>query len=416
MRIVFLTQEYPPFMQGGTASHAYELASELVRLGHKVHVFSHSTERGAIQSGGVTVDFISTTASPSASSAWTSQTVQDLNDIAASQVIKAFQGQMPPDVIHSHSFFAHPAAKQVSRAFGIPLITTIHVLLSSLRNSASMAIDRWLLDAEAAACLESNHLIAVSRSIEQEVQGEYNINSESITTIYNGMDVSRFVTPQTVGSHHPPNIWGAANGRRTVVFGGRIDPQKGLPGLLQSAACVRKTFPNLRYVIAGEDSTPYGCYIKRLAFEVEQLDNIEFVGFLPRNELPELYRLADLAVVPSVYEPFGYAALEAMALGVPVIASATGGLSEIIEHGKSGLLVPLTRTAEGLSPDVDALTNAQLDLLTQDDMRRRLGEAGRRRVIEAFSSERMAHETDLLYKKVLARPVEVESLPHVRDN
>jgi hypothetical protein len=72
------------------------------------------------------------------------------------------------------------------------------------------------------------------------------------------------------------------------------------------------------------------------------------------------------------------------------------------------------RTAEGLSPDVDALTNAQLDLLTQDEMRRRLGEAGRRRVIEAFSSERMAHETDLLYKKALARPVEVESLPHVR--
>jgi len=132
---------------------------------------------------------------------------------------------------------------------------------------------------------------------------------------------------------------------------------------------------------------------------------MKLLGQLPRKQLAALYQVADLTLVPSIYEPFGYAAIEAMAAGVPVVATRIGGLAEIIEDGVTGLLVPIEQHPAGpYKIDIQSLVEAQLSLLTDEARAREIGKAARQSVTNRFTRETMIESTLGIYRKTVSRP------------
>jgi glycosyltransferase involved in cell wall biosynthesis len=155
----------------------------------------------------------------------------------------------------------------------------------------------------------------------------------------------------------------------------------------------------------GTDSRQSSQMIQDLTVRYAALGaRVKLLGKLPRKQLRYLHRIADLALVPSIYEPFGFTAIETMASGVPVIVSAAGGLAEIVQHGESGLHVPVRDAANGeREVDAEALAAAQLALLADKPRARKLGQEGQRRVAERFQISRMIEGNLASYRRLLAQ-------------
>jgi glycosyltransferase involved in cell wall biosynthesis len=195
-------------------------------------------------------------------------------------------------------------------------------------------------------------------------------------------------------------------GDRLVLFAGRLNPMKGVTDLVESAARVAAALPSVRYaLVGGADHRDYGESVRQAIARHPVLEGrVLLLGKVPRHQLALLYRTADLAVVPSIYEPFGYASLEAMAAGLPVVGTDTGGIAEVVAHGETGLLVPVVPTGDcRREVDVGALARAQLTLLEDAGAARRLGEAGYRRLQERFTRESMVAATLAAFRDGIAQ-------------
>jgi starch synthase len=226
-----------------------------------------------------------------------------------------------------------------------------------------------------------------------------------VHVIYNGIDPGQFRPDPGTAVR---DKYGIARDRPYVVFVGRVTRQKGIVHLLRAA---RHVDPRVTLVLCvGEPDTPeIGAEFRALAAEVERERGgiLRIEGMLPRSELVELLSHALAFVCPSVYEPFGIVNLEAMACGAPVVASAVGGIPEIVVEGQTGHLVPFegdgTPKNEPRDPERFALDLAErINGLAGDPERaRRLGGAGRARVVEHFSWDKIAERTANLYRSLL---------------
>jgi glycosyltransferase involved in cell wall biosynthesis len=183
----------------------------------------------------------------------------------------------------------------------------------------------------------------------------------------------------------------APSGRDSLVIGtaGRLEPVKRIDALIEATARLRARHPRLRLLIAGEGSLRAG--LERLVSELAIADGVQFIGWEPN--LSSFHEEVDIFVMPSAHEGFGIAALEAMAAGVPVVGSDVEGLRELVEDGRSGLLVPVG--------DIDALTDRIELLLSNAALRKRIGDAARERVEECFTSERMVRGIEAVYERLL---------------
>jgi glycosyltransferase involved in cell wall biosynthesis len=205
----------------------------------------------------------------------------------------------------------------------------------------------------------------------------------------------------------------APNQDKIILFAGRLTPQKGITALFKAAEIVIREYPHVRYLLVGEPDYPAAVDMLDSLKQKHRrvMEKTKLLGKLPREQVALLYQIADLAVVPSVYEPFGYAATEAMAAGVPIVATRVGGLAEIIEDARSGLLVPVFEQETGLHEvDVEALALAQLRVLRDEALAQRLSAAGQERVRTKFSLERMVSGTLTVYRQALAQHQEKHAL------
>jgi len=246
----------------------------------------------------------------------------------------------------------------------------------------------------------------VSESMREIIQRTYRVADNRIRVIYNGMDPHPFINPTPKFEVIRRLRQAAAkSNEKIVLFAGRLNPHKGITALLDSASQVLAKYPNVRYLLAGEpDSREFAQKMQHMLNQHLGLrGKVILLGKIPRNQLAALYQIADLALVPSVYEPFGYASIEAMAAGVPVIASNVGGLAEIISHGRTGLLVTVhERVSEPHVVDVGELVAAQLTLLNDKRMAEQLGLAGRQHILDFFSREKMTQATVAVYRDAIS--------------
>ncbi|RQX11521.1 glycogen synthase [Micromonospora arida] len=394
LRVDLLTREYPPEVYGGAGVHVEYLARELRRLADvRVHCFGlPRTEPGVTayaEPPGLT----------GANAALRTMGV-DL-EMAA--------GAAGTDVVHSHTWYANLAGHTAKLLHGVPHVVTAHSLeplrpWKAEQLGGGYALSSWI---ERTAMEAADAVIAVSGGMRNDVLTAYpQIDPDRVRVVYNGIDTIQYAPDQ--GTDVLDRL-GVDPSRPSVVYVGRITRQKGLPYLLRAA---RELPADTQLVLlAGAPDTA------EIAAEVEELvaelranrSGVVWVAeMLPKAEVIQVLTHATVFACPSVYEPMGIVNLEAMACETAVVATATGGIPEVVANGETGLLVPIEQATDGsgtpLDPDrfVADLAAAINTLLADPARTERFGLAGRRRAVEHFSWDAIARQTLDVYRSVRA--------------
>ncbi|HET7820828.1 MAG TPA: glycogen synthase [Ornithinibacter sp.] len=397
MRIDILSKEYPPAIYGGAGVHVAELVRALRERGDldvRVHAFGEPREEDGTTGHPDLVELAG------ANPALTTLGV-DLSLAAACE---------GADLVHSHTWYANMGGHLAALMGDIPHVLSAHSLepmrpWKAEQLGGGYRVSSWV---EKTAYEAADAVIAVSAGMREDILRCYpSVDPDRVKVVHNGIDSQlwRAERDEDVVRRH-----GVDPDRPSVIFVGRITRQKGLPYLLRAAA---ELPPEVQLVLlAGAPDTP------EIKAEVETLietlretrDGVVWVPtMLPRNEVVAMLSSATVFVCPSVYEPLGIVNLEAMACELPVVATATGGIPEVVVHGETGWLVPIDQVQDGTGTPVDpdrfvadlaaALTDAVSDTARAD----RMGLAGRRRAVESFSWGSIGEQTNQVYLDVLRR-------------
>ncbi|MGC5329084.1 glycogen synthase [Micromonospora sp. DT62] len=394
LRVDLLTREYPPEVYGGAGVHVEYLARELRRLADvRVHCFgAPRTEAGVTayaEPAGLT----------GANAALRTMGV-DLEMAAACA---------GTDVVHSHTWYANFAGHTAKLLHGVPHVVTAHSLeplrpWKAEQLGGGYALSSWC---ERTAFEAADAIVAVSEGMRRDVLTAYPaVNPDRVRVVHNGIDTAQYAPDH--GTDVVDRL-GIDPALPSVVYVGRITRQKGLPYLLRAA---RDLPADTQLVLlAGAPDTP------DIAAEVEGLvaelrakrSGVVWVAeMLPKHEVIQVLTHATVFVCPSVYEPMGIVNLEAMACETAVVATATGGIPEVVADGETGLLVGIEQATDGsgrpLDPDrfVADLAAAMNELLADPARTADFGRAGRRRAVEHFSWDTIAARTIDLYRSLLA--------------
>jgi starch synthase len=400
LRVDLLTREYPPEVYGGAGVHVEYLAREL-RAHADVRVRCFGAPR---EEPGVTA-------------------YADLPGLATANPALRTLGvdlEMAADcegasVVHSHTWYANMAGHVAKLLHGVPHVVSTHSLephrpWKAEQLGGGYALSSW---AERTALEAADAVIAVSAGMRRDVLDVYpGVDPDRVTVVHNGIDTEQYAPDH--GTDVLTRL-GIDPDRPSVVFVGRITRQKGLPHLLRAA---RDLPPDAQLVLlAGAPDTPeIRAEVTGLVEELRGVrDGVVWMAeMLPKPDVIQVLSHTTVFVCPSIYEPMGIVNLEAMACQAAVVATATGGIPEVVADGETGVLVPIEQVADGSGTPVDPdrftadLAAAITGLLEDQARAAAMGEAGRRRAVEHFSWSTIADRTMQLYRSVAgAAPVTV---------
>ncbi|MFM6968564.1 MAG: glycogen synthase [Microbacteriaceae bacterium] len=394
MRVDVISKEYPPEIYGGAGVHVAELVRSL-RESIEVQVRAFGAERSETDTTSYAVPAELADANAALATLGTDLAIVD--DVAGA------------DVVHSHTWYANFAGHLAKLLHGIPHVITAHSLEPLRPWKAEQLGGGYRVSSfiEKTSYEAADAIIAVSDGMRRDILRSYpNVSPERVVTIHNGIDVERWVRNV---DHDIARSLGIDPTRHTVIFVGRITRQKGLPYLLQAA---RKLPSDVQLVLcAGAPDTPEILDEVKSAVDVlrTERDGVVWIDrMLTRDELTVALSVSSVFVCPSVYEPLGIVNLEAMACGVAVVGTATGGIPEVVDDGVTGRLVPIDQVDDGtgtpIDPDkfIDDLARVLTEVVTDPQQCRAYGEAGRRRVEEHFSWGSIAERTEALYRRLTA--------------
>ena len=408
MRVDLLTKEYPPFIYGGAGVHVNELAKVLRPLADvRVHAFGGPREPGTEGADDGVTGYPEIAELDGANAALRTFGVD----------LEMAQGTEGTDLVHSHTWYANLAGHLAGLLHGVPHVISAHSLeplrpWKAEQLGGGYALSSW---AEKTAYEGASSIIAVSNGMREDILRSYPaIDPERVKVVHNGIDLEAWRHPQGEDADAQAAATlqrlGIDPDRPAVVFVGRITRQKGLPHLLR--ACEQLPADVQVILCAGAPDTP------EIKTEVEGLvarlrekrtGVVWIEEMLPRPELIAVLAASDVFVCPSVYEPLGIVNLEAMAVGLPVVGSATGGIPDVIVDGETGLLVPIEQVQDGTGTPIDParfeadLAERLTTLVTDTEAARTMGQAARRRVEEHFAWEAIAQRTMDVYNWVLTQ-------------
>lgn len=393
MRVDILTKEYPPAIYGGAGVHVDELSKVLrSRIDVRVRCFGEERSEAGVQAYSVPETLAS------ANSALQTFGV----DLAMAQDCAG------ADLVHSHTWYANFAGFTAQQLHAIPHVLSAHSLEPLRPWKAEQLQGGYRLSsfAEKTAYENADGIIAVSEGMREDILRSYpKVDPARVHVVHNGIDVTAWKPNPSTDVHER---YGIDPHAPTVIFVGRITRQKGLPFLLRALATLDHSVQVI--LCAGAPDTP------EIAAEVEQLvatlkskrEGVFLISeMLPRHELTQLLSHATTFVCPSVYEPLGIVNLEAMACGIPVVGTATGGIPEVIVDGETGILVPIDQVNDGtgapVNPDkfVGDLSDALNEILSNPQRARTWGAAAQKRARDHFSWESIADRTVEVYNAVL---------------
>ncbi|HLF41051.1 MAG TPA: glycogen synthase [Acidimicrobiia bacterium] len=391
MRVALLTREYPPEIYGGAGVHVEYLARELDHLLEvEVHCFGAPRESPLVAGA----------YRPWAEIESGSPHDAALRSMSVNLLMAAETGHA--DIVHSHTWYANFGGHLAKLVHGIPHVATTHSLEPLRPWKAEQLGGGYALSCfcEKTGLESADAVIAVSQAMRADVLACYPaIDPHRVVVIHNGVDTDEWrphpETPELERLGIDPD-------RPSVVFVGRITRQKGIDHFLSAAADVD---PAAQIILlpSAPDTPEIGREMRERAASLAATRGrvLWLEEVLPRPELMQVLTHATVFVCPSVYEPFGLVNVEAMACEAPVVASAIGGIPEVVADGETGLLVPVELTPEGAAGDPKrfeaGLADAINRLVAEPDLARRMGQAGRRRVVEKFSWSAVARRTVDLY-------------------
>jgi len=388
MKIVHLCSEYPPQDVFGLGRFVHDLAVAQAASGHDVHVVTNSmggASRDLLQQGVNVhrVDF-----PPPPKPVDSGSMVTQFNTQVIERVFRDHIGN-GASVINAHDWLTALAGKLVAGLLQIPFVLTVHDLIIGKRFKELSNDDKFVGNIEHWACHEADQVISVSKAITEELAQAYGASS-NVSTIHNAVDPANFPEPDPVQLGYFRQTF-AENDEPLALYVGRLDQEKGVDVLLHAFALLRERNVSAKLVIAGTGAGE--ATLKQLAHNLGIADLVSFVGYAGAQVLPYLYHAAQLHVVPSLYEPFGIVALESMACGLPVLASNTGGLAEIVRSGTTGILAK--------PADPSAFAAGMQKLLTSPELASKMGAAGKHRVLEQYSWKQVAIAVDASYRSAI---------------
>ncbi|OQO89396.1 glycosyltransferase [Saccharomonospora piscinae] len=375
---------------GGQNVHVAELSSGLVRAGHDVTVYTRRDSADApaqiAMPGGYRV--VPVPAGP-ARYVPRDELLPHLGEFT--RFLRQRWEQDPPDVVHAHFWMSGLASLMAARAVGVPVVQTFHAL-GVVKRRHQGALDTSPAERIGLERLIGRNAARVAATCSDEVFElvRLGLPRSRISVVPCGVDLSRFTTagPRNTRDH-----------RYRIVAVGRLVPRKGF----DVAIAALRTLPEVELVIAGGPDNgrlagdPEARRLRGYAAELGVQDRVRLVGQLPRGDMPSLLRSADVVVCTPWYEPFGIVPLEAMACGVPVVASAVGGLTDTVVDGVTGVHVPPRRP--------DAVAAAVRRLLSDAALRDAYGIAGADRARCRYSWDRIASDTTRVYERTVPAPV-----------
>lgn len=317
-------------------------------------------------------------------------------------------GAQSASLVHSHTWYANLAGHLAKLTYGIPHVMTSHSLEPLRPWKAEQLGGGYAISCfcEKIAIESADAIIAVSAGMRDDILRCYpNVEPAKVHVIYNGIDTDEFYPS---ADREVLSEYGLDPRRPAVVFVGRITRQKGVVHLLAAA---RYFDPEVQLILcAGEpDTKEIGAEVAALVTQLKQeRTGVVWIDtMMPREKLRRLLSAATMFVCPSVYEPFGIVNVEAMASGLPVVASQVGGIPEVVVHDETGFLVPFAPDPHGNPLDPDAFARelaARVNELAREPAKARaMGAAGRQRAVERFSWKSIGEQTLALYRKLVAQ-------------
>ncbi|HEX6513814.1 MAG TPA: glycosyltransferase family 4 protein [Chloroflexota bacterium] len=339
MKVLMLSWEYPPNVVGGLGAHVAHLAPELASKGVPVHVVTPRLNGGETEeaAAGLAVsrvdgdkraeDFVENTLA--------------INDYIYGRAAAIVATQPGPWLIHAHDWLVGDAAIRLKQDYGLPLLATIHATEYGRNQGIHTELQARVHQQEWRLVREADELIACSQFMANQIRDVFQAPASKIEVIPNGVDVQRLAESDFDREAFRSEY--ALDGEKIVLHVGRVVAEKGIYVTMDAVPKTVEVEPRARFIAVGIGPSLEDARWK--ASQAPWSERLLFTGFVSDEVRNRLYQVADVAIFPSIYEPFGIVALEAMAAGVPVVASNAGGLVEVVDPEETGVVV------EAGSPD-----------------------------------------------------------------
>ncbi len=385
MRVLILSWEYPPLIEGGLARHVRKLAENLVAQDVEVHVLTRGLEDSPAEAEleGVVVHRVREPERPRDLGEFVTW-IEHMNaDMLAVGVEVGDRYDF--DLVHCHDWLVAVAGDHLANRFRCPLAVTIHATeygrhqgwVDKHPQSHIHGVERWITN-------RADRVIACSAYMREHIADVFGLEERQVAVIPNGIDPADLVPVDDLDTLRSRF---AAPDERLVLLVGRLVYEKGFQLALEALPGLIERVGNVRFIVAGSGTAEQE--LREQATQLGLDDHGAFVGWIGDDVLHSLYRIADLTVVPSIYEPFGLVALEAMASGCPCLVADTGGLREVVPNGDVGLRFR--------SRDPHSLGQMAERLLTDDELRDRLVAEASEHVL-TFDWADVARQTADLYR------------------
>lgn len=390
MLILHLSWEYPPLVYGGLGRHVHALAEEQAAQGHEVVVITQTEDEPTVDEvNGVTIireprDLPSLPLDNESLLAW----VAGLEHSMTRSVIR-LAARWKPDVIHAHDWMVAHVAAAASEVFSRPLVATFHATEAGRHQGwlpaglprAVHAVEWWLAGL-------STRVIACSSHMRWETNRLFDIDAHKADVVPNGIDPAAWSIERALPAQSRRHYAGKGP---LIVFTGRLEWEKGVHILLDAMPPLRRQHPGIRLVIAGKGGK--ATELQKQARRLRLGKSVTFTGWLPEKDLHGLVAAADVAVIPSLYEPFGLVALEAAALQTPIVVSDTGGLTEIADNDSVALTF-IRGDAESLATTLDSV-------LVEKAATAKRVTAATQALFDRYSWEEVAKSTTKTYRRAI---------------
>jgi glycosyltransferase involved in cell wall biosynthesis len=387
MKILVLAWEFPPRIIGGIARHVAELYPELVALGHEIHLIT--VEFGKTPQQEV-VDGIHLHRVAVAYGNDFFHWVVNMNESMGKYGGDLIAATGDFDLIHAHDWLVGDAAIALKHRFKLPLLATIHATEYGRYNGIYTPTQSYIHSKEAQLSHEAWRVIVCTEHMKRELQIAFHTPPNKLDIIYNGIRAAKKnLDPNFNYSAFRDRF--ALNTEKIVYYLGRMSYEKGISVLIAAAPrVIAEMNGNAKIVIIGGGNVDH---LKEQAWNLGIGHKCLFTGFMPEQELNRFQVIADCAVFPSLYEPFGIVVLESFAARVPVVVSDTCGLPEVVEHGKTGVVTQTNNP--------DSLAWGILDVLKHPDYGAMLAKNAYEDLNHKFHWRRLAKQTELVCQRVL---------------
>ena len=388
MKVLMLSWEYPPRVVGGIARVVKELSEKLQLEGQDVTVVTYKegdTPYFEVEETGVKVYRVDNyMIRPNNFIDW----IMQLNFNLITEVNKLIQSGETFDVIHAHDWLTAYAAKTLKESYNIPLVSTIHATEAGRNGGIQTEMQRYINDTEWMLTYESSEVIVNSNFMKNDIQRIFGLPFEKIKVIPNGIELKKF---DGIKKDYEFRRRFAADNEKIILSLGRLVFEKGIQHLIYAMPKILSNYNDAKLVIVGKGGMIDE--LKQITVNLGIQDKVYFTGYMAGNDVQKMYKVSDVAVFPSTYEPFGIVALEAMLGGTPTVVSDIGGLNEIVKHGETGL--------KSYAGNANSIADSVTQLLYDYDLSEKITKNAKLEVVQNFNWTKIAEDTRKLYEKAI---------------